>query len=83
MQHQNWNETTLKSKKKQTSKQLQKQALTDNKKIKVMKKHKGTGKNMAKIMDEDNLEIPHLSQEFKIAMSQARNSIGMKQKELA
>ena len=89
MEHQNWKTSILTGKRKENKKSIAKKMI-DLKDTHVMSK-KGkvngnsnlTGKQMYKLMNDENYDIPKVTVAFKIAMAQARLNKGLKQKELA
>ena len=81
MEHQNWQYTVLTKNSKANSKTLSKNAGQSN--VVSVKKSNPEGSKMYKILENDTLEVPKLSADFRVAMSQARNAKGLTQKELA
>ena len=82
MEHQNWNYTVLSKNKKVSSKKLAKNP-SGRGNVEIIRKTSGHGSKMHKILERDEIGVPKLSAEFKIAMVQARNAKGLTQKELA
>ena len=84
MEHQDWTTKSYQSKNKAQEANLKNKVLLD-KDVQSFNKPKGSGdgKKIHKILESESLETPHMSHELKVAISQARNAKGLKQKDLA
>ena len=82
MEHQNWNYSVLSKNTKISSKKLAKNHSAKGN-VEIIRKTGTYGSKMSKILEKDEIGVPKLSLQFKIAMVQARNAKGLTQKELA
>ena len=82
MEHQNWNYTVLSKNKKISSKKLSKNPSSQGN-VEIIRKTSGHGSKMHKILEKDEIGVPKLGLDFKIAMLKARNAKGLTQKQLA
>ena len=82
MEHQQWGYSVLSKNQKTSSKKLAKNHSSKGN-VEILRKTSAHGSKMHKILETDQIGVPKLSNEFKIAMVQARNAKGLTQKELA
>ena len=84
MEHQNWERKVFASKAGLDGKGLANKVLTEDVQTLSKPKTKGTdGRKLHQILESESLHVQQSSHEFKIAMLQARNAKGIKQKDLA
>merc|ERR1712137_1188247 len=82
MEHQNWNYQVLSKNKKVSSKKLSKNP-SKNGNVEIIRKTSGHGSKLHKIYEQDQIGVPTLGLDFKIAMLKARNAKKLTQKQLA